>query len=113
MRISSKQQAERALFRLVEFVLKNQNGISIGMSYQKLAGKIGRIDQNGHPQAHGMGQVLGHMRNLLKELENRMGQWIPMIQSLVVNKSGILKGLPDKGIEEFWEDYSSLSRAEK
>jgi len=60
-----------------------------------------------------MGRVLGVMGHLLKDVEGEWGEHIPHIQSLVVNKTGYWRGLPDDGIKEFWPDYPALSRDEK
>jgi len=60
-----------------------------------------------------MGLVLGKMGHLLQSVEGEWGEAIPHIQSLVVNKAGANRGLPDDGIKEFWPDYPRLSRSEK
>jgi hypothetical protein len=60
-----------------------------------------------------MGDVLGKMGHLLKDIEGEWGEPIPHLQSLVVRKSGPYKDLPDRGIREFWPEYPQLSRAEK
>jgi hypothetical protein len=60
-----------------------------------------------------MGRVLGKMGHLLQGLEGEWGEPIPQIQSLVVQKTGNGKNLPDDGIREFWPDYPNMSHAEK
>jgi hypothetical protein len=60
-----------------------------------------------------MGNVLGRMGHLLKDIEGEWGEGIPHIQSLVVNMTGKLKNLPDKGIKEFWPEYPAMSYVEK
>ena len=60
-----------------------------------------------------MGNILGEMGSLLKNIEGEWGEPIPHIQSLVVQKSGPFVGLPDDGISEFWEEYPKLSKPEK
>jgi len=53
------------------------------------------------------------MGHLLQGLEGQWGEKIPHIQSLVVLKAGPDRGLPDKGINEFWPDYPKMIRVEK
>jgi hypothetical protein len=60
-----------------------------------------------------MGAVLGKMGHLLESIEDEWGDTIPHIQSLVVNKTGSLRGLPDEGIKEFWSNYPELTKVEK
>jgi hypothetical protein len=60
-----------------------------------------------------MGPVLGVMGHKLEEVALKWNEYIPHLQSLVVLKSGPLKGLPDLGLDEFWESYPRLSVAAK
>jgi hypothetical protein len=50
---------------------------------------------------------------MLKNFGQQRDLRIPEIQSLVVNKNGPLKGLPDIGIKEFWPGYPEMSKAAK
>lgn len=107
------QHAKDSLKHLVNHVLAHQDGLIEAVTYQKLAKRIGRLNKHGEVHAHGMGDVLGKMGHLLRGLEGEWGERIPHIQSLVVNKTGMLKGLPDDGIKEFWPSYPMMSKAEK
>jgi hypothetical protein len=83
------------------------------ITYQELAMRIGRLDKHGRGQGLGMGSVLGKMGRLLQGLEDKWGESIPHIQSLVISKTGPLEGLPGEGIKEFWQDYPNLDKLEK
>jgi len=106
-------EAAKILRSLVEFIFEHPDGLITTMTYQDLAGRIGRLDRHGRPHAHGMGHVLGEMGHMLLDLDLAWNESVPHIQSLVVNKTGPLRGLPDEGIREFWPEYPSLSFAEK
>ena len=99
------QWAKDSLKHLVAHVLAHQDGLIEAVTYQELARRIDKLDKHGEVYARGMGTVLGRMGHLLKGLEGQWGEPIPHIQSLVVNKTGMQKGLPDDGIREFWPDY--------
>lgn len=107
------KQAKDSLHELVKHVFSHSLENLEGISYQELATRIGRLNKHGDGHGHGMGKVLGIMGHLLQDLEGEWGEPIPHIQSLVVNKVGSLKGLPDEGIKEFWPDYPMFSREEK
>jgi hypothetical protein len=83
------------------------------ITYGELALRIGRLNKHGDGHGHGMGAVLGKMGHLLESVEDDWGATIPHIQSLVVNKTGTLRGLPDEGIKEFWVSYPNLTKQEK
>jgi len=108
-----EEQARDSLSELVKYVLAHQDGMISGMTYQELATRIGRLNKHNKGHAHGMGRVLGTMGHLLQGLEGRWGERIPQIQSLVVNKAGVGKNLPDDGIKEFWPDYPNMSLVEQ
>jgi len=108
-----EQQARECLRALVEHVFEHRNDFLTGITYEDLAERIGRFNKRNVGQAHGMGRVLGKMGNLLRGLEGEWGEKIPHIQSLVVNKAGADKGLPDEGIKEFWPDYPTWTREVK
>ena len=105
--------AKQSLQELVKYVFSQTTETLKGITYQDLAFHIGRLNKHGDGHAHGMGKVLGDMGHLLQQLEGEWGEPIPHIQSLVVNKAGTLKGLPDEGIREFWPDYPLLKKPEK
>ncbi len=107
------QQAKESLNRLVAHVLAHQDGLIEAVTYQELASRIGRLNRHGKVHARGMGMVLGKLGHLLRGLEGEWGEHVPHLQSLVVNKTGTLKGLPDDGIKEFWSDYPMMGKAEK
>lgn len=107
------QHARNSLVQLVGHVLVHQSGLIKGITYSDLAFRIGRLNSRGEGHGHGMGLVLGDMGHLLEGLEGEWGEPIPHIQSLVVNKAGHNRGLPDDGIKEFWPDYPTMTRAEK
>ena len=92
---------------------EHQEEIIKGITYQELAGRIGRFDRHNKPHAHGMGKVLGQMGHNLLDLEGEWRERIPHIQSLVVSKSGADKDLPAEGLKEFWPDYPNMSRRER
>ncbi len=106
------EQHEKCLRWLVQHVL-TAKGLPKPVPYQKLAFEIGRLDHHGRGHAHGLGHILGKMGYALQALEERRHEPIPHIQSLVVKKTGSLKGLPDTGIDLFWPDYQTLSKQEK
>ncbi len=109
----SLDQPRRSLLKLVEYVFEHRDGLIEGITYQTLATWIERTNKHGVGHAHGMGDVLGKMGHLLQGIEDEWGEPVPHIQSLVVQKTGSDKGLPDEGIREFWPDYPKMSRAEK
>lgn len=110
---SNDQQALDSLTHLVKHVFKHRDGLISSITYSELAVRIGRLNYHGDAHAHGMGNVLGKMGHLLQGLEGKWGESIPHIQSLVVQKTGPNKGLPDDGIKEFWPDYPKMSRNER
>lgn len=107
------QQAHDSLLELVKHVFEHRDGHITGITYEELAFRIGRLNKHGKGHAHGMGGVLGRMGHLVQGLEGEWGEPIPHIQSLVVQKTGAGKNLPDDGIKEFWPDYPNMSRNEK
>src|ERR1043166_5348891 len=111
--IRPDQLARDSLRQLIAYVFAHRTGPISGLSYEDLAFRIGRLNKHGRGHGHGLGQVLGIMGHLLQGIEGEWGERIPHIQSLVVNKTGPLRGLPDEGIKEFWPEYPRLSRAEK
>lgn len=108
-----EQQARDSLRELVKYVQENEGNALTGITYQELARRIGRLNKNGEPQAHGMGAVLAIMGHLLRDMEARWGAATPHIQSLVVRKIGPGKNLPDEGIKEFWPEYPKLTLEER
>ena len=101
-----------SLRALVAHVSSSESPLQ-GITYGQLAESIGRLNKHGKGHGHGMGSVLGKMGHLLESIEDEWGDSIPHIQSLVVNKTGTLKGLPDEGIKEFWNNYPNLTKLEK
>ena len=110
---STEELARKSLATLIHHVFDRRHGQISGITYKDLAARIGRLTKHGEGHARGMGDVLSKMGSMLKDLEGEWGEPIPHIQSLVVLKTGELKGLPDLGIEEFWKDYPEMSLAEK
>lgn len=112
--MTSDTGLERESLRsLIEFVFERRNGLLTPITYSELASRIGRLNKHGDGHGHGMGFILGKMGHLLRGIEGDWGERIPHLQSLVVNKSGPLAGLPDEGIKEFWPSYPDLSHQEK
>ncbi len=107
------EQARASLSKLVEHVFNHRDGLIEPLFYSQLAKQIGRLNKHGEGHGHGMGNVLGRMGHLLKDIEGEWGEGIPHIQSLVVNMTGKLKNLPDEGIKEFWPEYPAMSYVEK
>lgn len=105
--------ARASLRALVKHVYETAGPLA-GITYSELAYRIDRLNKHGeaHPR---MGKALGIMGHLLEDVESAPA-WtdpIPHIQSLVVNKTGRLGGLPDDGISEFWSSYPELPKEEK
>jgi hypothetical protein len=108
------ERAEQSLSKLVEHVFAHPDGTLTPITYEELARRIGRIRvKNGKPHPRGTGKILGQLGHTLQGLGNKWSMRIPEIQSLVVNKNGALKGLPDVGIEEFWPGYPDMSKTAK
>lgn len=107
------QQAQNSLQHLVAHVLAHQEGLIEGITYQELAKRIGRLNKYGEGHARGMGKVLAGVGQLLDGLEDDWGEPLPFIQSLVVLKTGPLRGLPSYGVEGFWPGFSDMSKTEK
>ncbi|MBI3822831.1 MAG: hypothetical protein HY289_09155 [Planctomycetes bacterium] len=112
MKKTEVEYALDSLSKLVEYVFEHRQGPIPPLTYQKLAARIGKLNRLGDPHPR-MGRILGKMGHMFDGLVGDWGEGIPHIQSLVVNKTGKLKGLPDEGIKEFWEEYPTLSRAAK
>ena len=111
--MNSQSEPERSLAELVKHVFKHSSDSLEGITYQELAGRIDRLNKHGIGHGHGMGDVLGKMGHLLQDLSGEWGESIPHIQSLVIQKTGGLKGLPDDGIQVFWKGYPKLTKQEK
>ncbi len=107
------KRAGKSLVELVKHVFEGPSDSLDGINYEDLAERIDFVNKHGKGNARLMGPVLGEMRRLLDDLSRKWGKPIPDIQSLVVNKEGSLKGLPGLGIEEFWKDYSKLTKEGK
>lgn len=104
-------EARACLRCLVERVFAARGGLPEPITYQELAALIDRKNKHGVGHAHGMGRILGVMGHLLEPLVfDGWGAKVPGIQCLVVLKSGAGRGLPDCGIEEFWENYKQWPR---
>jgi hypothetical protein len=111
---SIPERAKQSLSKLVEHVFDQTEQSLSPITYEDLARRIGRLrETSGEAHPRGMGKILGHLGNMLKNLGQEWDVRIPEIQSLVVRKSGPLKGLPDTGIEEFWPGYPDMSKAAK
>ena len=103
--------AHRSLRCLVGLVLARRRGPLEPIFYGELSKRIGR-----HPNPSfglGMGRVLGVMGHMLQDVEKKWGEPIPHIQSLAVLARGEFKGLPDKGLDEFWPEYSKMNATQK
>ena len=108
------ERAKQCLSALVKLVLLSSPNSPAPITYECLAERIGRLRTRSQlPHPRGMGKILGCLGHMLLDVQKINGIRIPEIQSLVVNKSGTLKGFPDDGIEEFWKDYPKMSSAAK
>ena len=107
-----EKRARDSLQKLIEHVYSQSNGLIVPLTYEELASRIGRLKKSATGHGRGIGAILGKMGHIIGRLEDEWGGPIPHIQSLVVNKTGVLKGLPDVGIQELWPDYPAMSQSE-
>jgi hypothetical protein len=112
--MTEDQYARSSLSELVAYVLSKRAGPIEGLNYKTLAFRIGRRNnENGQGVAVGMGRILGKMGHMLQQLEADWGKRIPHIQCLVVDMVGRNRDLPGDGINEFWPNYTRLTRGQK
>ena len=113
MTVAAEDYARSCLVNLIKHVFEHRGGLIDGLTYRELAKRINRLNKHGLGHPRGMGALLGKMGHMLEGIEGSWGEPIPHLQSLVVLKSGPLKGLPDDGIKEFWCEYPQMTRTEK
>lgn len=107
------QKALDTLHELVKHVFSDSSETIVGISYEKIAKRIGyTITKEGPNKGRGrwrhMGPILDKMGQSLKNLGDEKGTRIPYIQSLVVSGN-----LPSYGMAGFWPGYADLSAEEK
>ncbi len=107
---TTDEQANDSLRQLVAHVLAHRDGLIAGITYQELAGRIRRQNRHGDPYAYGMGKVLSKVRRLLDSVVGELGEPIPYIESLVVQKTGPMKGIPSYGVDGFWPGFSEMTK---
>lgn len=114
-RPSLDDRAAAVLEALVRHVRACQGGSIETLTYEDLATLIGRRTKDGRRAwPRGMGKaLLAPVGRVLAKLGDEWGREIPHIGGMVVQKSGPGRGLPDAGIDEFWDGYSKLSRPGK
>lgn len=110
--MTRNELAKKCLTELVKHVLLHQGKTLESITYAELARRVGFLNRHGVPYPR-LGRVLGKMGNLVDSVQPSLPEKIPIIQSLVVNKSGLNRGIPDDGIKAFWKDYDKLTRPEK
>ena len=63
------KHARASLSKLVEHVFNHRDGLIEPLHYSQLAQRISRVNKHGAGHGHGMGNVLGKMGHLLKDIE--------------------------------------------
>ena len=110
--MTHEELAKNCLIELVKHVLSHQGRTLEGITYERLADRMGFLNKHGKPQPR-LGKVLAKMGHNLEQIEETFPEGIPRIQALVVEKSGKNQGIPADGIKEFWDGYDRLSQTEK
>lgn len=108
-----EEQAHKVLLVLVKHVLDQRDGVMATMTYKDLAARIGRLDKNNDPHAHGLGPVLTRVVELIDGTTEHLLQRPPYLTCIVVLSGGANQGLPDKGVQDRWPGYETLTRKEK
>ncbi len=103
-------KAKRTVSELVKHIFEHSSESLEGITYQELAFRIGLLTKHGIGHGHGMSKILSDMGIGLNGISENWGVYIPMIQSLVINKK---EGLPSDGMKEFWVNYTTLTPQEK
>lgn len=102
---------------LIAHVLEQRDGMMQPLTYEELAERLNRRKHNGKrnglPMALGMGDVLARSLVHLGRAAALLGEELPYLTTIVVDKSGPDKGLPGDGVACLWPDYPRLSRKEK
>lgn len=111
--MTSSAETRQILVELVQWVREHSGDALVPLTYEELARRIGRFNKHNQPHAHGLGLALGKVGNLVQRHADGWGEPVPCLTSIVVQKTGANRGIPDDGIKEFWPDYPKLTREEK
>lgn len=114
---SNEELAVASIPVLIAHVLEQRDGLMRPLTYEELAGRLDRRKHNGklngQPMALGMGDVLGKAMVHIDRAAALLGEELPYLTTIVVDKSGPNKDLPGDGVAGRWPDYPILSRKEK
>lgn len=114
---SNEELALASIPVMIAHVLEQRDGMMRPLTYEELAGRLDRRKHNGklngQPMALGMGDVLGKAMVHIDRAAALLGEELPYLTTIVVDKSGPGKDLPGDGVAGRWPDYPSLSRKEK
>lgn len=114
---SNEELAVASIPVLIAHLLEQRDGMMRPLTYEELAGRLDRRKYNGklngQPMALGMGDVLGKAMVHIDRAAALLGEELPYLTTIVVDKSGPNKDLPGDGVAGRWPDYPSLSRKEK
>lgn len=114
---SNEELAVASIPVLIAHVLDQRDGIMRPLTYEELAGHLNRRKHNGklngQPMALGMGDVLGKAMVHIDRAAALLGEEVPYLTTIVVDKSGADKDLPGDGVAGRWPDYPRLTRKEK
>nr|WP_314622612.1 hypothetical protein [uncultured Noviherbaspirillum sp.] len=114
---SNEELAVACIPVLIAHVLEQRDGLMRPLTYEELAGRLDRLKHNGksngQPMALGMGDVLGRAMKHIDRAAALLGEELPYLTTIVVDKSGPNRDLPGNGVEGRWPDYPILTRREK
>jgi hypothetical protein len=102
---------------LIAHVLAQYDAVMQPLTYEELADLVDRRKHNGklsgEPMALGMGDVLAKTMVHIDRAAALLDETLPYLTLIVVDKSGVNKGLPGNGVAGRWPDYPKLTQKEK
>lgn len=110
--VSNEDYALACIPVLVDHVLRQKDDVMETLTYEDLAGRLGRLDKYHHPVSIGMGKILGLAMGHVDRATAGMDE-PPYLTTIVVAKSRQDKGLPGVGVRERWHGYDMFTRPEK
>jgi hypothetical protein len=114
---SNEELAVASIPLLISHVLAQRDGMMQPLTYEDLAGLLDRRKHNGklngQPMALGMGDVLARTMVHIDRAANLLGETLPYLTTIVVDKTGTNKGLPGDGVGGRWPSYPTLTHKEK